>query len=675
MLNWGVLSTGRIASTFTKGLLASQTGKLVAVASRTQAEADKFGIEKHGDFLKNVAGVTRYGSYEAMLADKNVQAVYIATPHPMHATWAIRAAEAGKHVLCEKPIGLNHAEAMTIFEAARAHGVFAMEAYMYRCHPMMAKIVELVKSGAIGQVRAIQATFAFNAGANWTGRLLANELAGGGILDVGGYPMSFARAVAGAALGLDGPAEPADLKAVGQLTQTGVDGYTAAVVKFNSPWGGIVANLATGVQVNMDNTCRVYGVDGHIIFDRWVPGEKDNKVILVKGKDRQEIVCDGEPGHTAYTMEADTLARGVAAGEKQAKFPAMSWGDTLGNMKALDAWRAQIGLTYESEKPAKQMMPINGRPLAVAAGALMKYGKIEGVSKPISRLIMGVDNQTIDRFPHATAMFDDYFSRGGNAFDSAFIYGGGGCEKALGQWVKNRNVREKVVILDKGVHTPHCDPQSLTSQLLISLERLQTSYLDIYVMHRDNPEVPVGEFVEVLNEHVKAGRIHAFGGSNWTKERVDAFIAYAKAHNLRPMAATSNNLALAVMVDAVWAGCLTANSPEYLAWHEKLQMPILPWSSQARGFFVVGDPAYKEDRDLARCWYSADNFERLKRAKELAAKKGFTPIQIALAWVLNQPFPTFALIGPRQIEETRTSFEALRVELTPAEVKWLNLQA
>jgi aryl-alcohol dehydrogenase-like predicted oxidoreductase len=156
---------------------------------------------------------------------------------------------------------------------------------------------------------------------------------------------------------------------------------------------------------------------------------------------------------------------------------------------------------------------------------------------------------------------------------------------------------------------------------------------------------------------------------------MDEFNACAKRKGVRGMVAMSNNLALAVMIDAVWAGCLTANQPDYLAWHEKQQMPILAWSSQARGFFVAGDPANMADQEMVRCWYSPENFERLKRAKELAAKKGCTPIQLALAWVLNQPFPTFPLIGPRVIEETRTSCEALKVSLSPAEVKYLNLQS
>src|SRR5690242_1678163 len=115
---------------------------------------------------------------------------------------------------------------------------------------------------------------------------------------------------------------------------------------------------------------------------------------------------------------------------------------------------------------------------------------------------MGVDNQP--NYPHATVMFDDFFARGGNAFDTAHIYAGGRHEQLLGQWVKARGLREQVSIIAKGAHTPYCDPRSITTQLRISLERLQTDYADLYLMHRDNPEIPVGEFVDVLNEHLKA---------------------------------------------------------------------------------------------------------------------------------------------------------------------------
>src|SRR5262245_34718066 len=136
-LNWGILGTGAIARKFARALVPSRTGRLLAVASRQQAPADAFAR----DF-----GITRaHGTYQALLDDKDVDAVYISTPHPFHAEWAICAARAKKHILCEKPIAMNHAEAMAIIEAARENGVFLMEAFMYRCHPQTQKLMELLR--------------------------------------------------------------------------------------------------------------------------------------------------------------------------------------------------------------------------------------------------------------------------------------------------------------------------------------------------------------------------------------------------------------------------------------------------------------------------------------------------------------------------------------------------
>jgi aryl-alcohol dehydrogenase-like predicted oxidoreductase len=237
-------------------------------------------------------------------------------------------------------------------------------------------------------------------------------------------------------------------------------------------------------------------------------------------------------------------------------------------------------------------------------------------------------------------------------------------------------LREQVVIITKGAHTPDCNPQALTRQLKQSLERQQIDYTDIYVMHRDNPEIPVGEFVDVLNEHVRAGRIRIFGGSNWALKRIEEANAYARQKGLQGFSVVSNNFSLARMVDPVWAGCIAASDAESRAWLTKTQMPLLPWSSQARGFFTDRvAPDNLSDKEMVRCWYSEDNWKRRERACEMAAKRNVLPINIALAYVLCQPFPTFPLIGPRNVIETRTSLRAMEIKLTPEELKWLNLES
>jgi predicted dehydrogenase/diketogulonate reductase-like aldo/keto reductase len=659
VLNWGILATGRIAGIFATGVARSGSGRLVAVGSR--------GIESAARFAAEFKVPRAQGSYEALLADPEVQAVYIATPHPQHVEWVIKAAEAGKHVLCEKPIGLNHADAMVAAEACRRNGVLLMEAFMYRCHPQTAKIVELVKTGALGKVGVIQATFGFNAGLNAESRLWANRLGGGGILDVGCYATSMSRLVAGAAAGQPF-AEPVAVSGAGHLhPQTGVDVQAAATLKFAD---GIVAQVATSIGVSQQNSLRIYGTEGWLdVPSPWIPAPDGGPVTMTlhKGGGPQVITTDSPSN--LYSLEADAVAAALAAGQKSV--PQMPVADTLGNMAVLDQWRQAIGLVYESEKPAAFTRTFSGRPLARKAAPEMLYGEVEGLPLPVSRLIMGVDNQP--DMPHAAAMFDDYYERGGNTFDTAWVYGSGSMEKLLGQWIRNRGVRNDVLVIAKGAHTPCCTPEWLTTQLNESLERLQTDRADLYFMHRDNPEVPVGEFVDVLNEHVRAGRIRVFGGSNWSLDRVSAANRYAKRKGLQGFGAVSNNFSLARMIEAPWAGCVSSSDPESRRWFKRTGIPLFAWSSQAAGFFTARfDKGPDSEPWYVRSWYSEDNWKRRERAYQLAAKKGVAPTNIAAAYVLSQPFRTFALFGPRQLSETAVGIEALKLTLTPREIRWLD---
>jgi aryl-alcohol dehydrogenase-like predicted oxidoreductase/predicted dehydrogenase len=660
-LRWGIIGAGNIAKAFATALPHSRTGVLSAVGSRDAEKARTFSAQFGGGHFR--------GTYQEVLDRPDVDAVYIATPHPMHAEWAIRAAEAGKHILCEKPMTLNAGEAMAVIEAARRADVFLMEAFMYRCHPLIAKLVELLRTKVIGEVGVVKATFSFHAGYNPQGRLFADALGGGGILDVGCYTTtSLVRLVAGVAAGKD-VAEPLDLKGFGHLSPTGADAWAVADMKFP---GDILAQCATGVQLTQDNDVHIYGSEGSIFMPYpWIPAREGGAcrifVKLDKEKERREIVV--ETKDYLYGIEADVVADNLAA--RQAPFPAMSWADTLGNIQTLDRWRAAIGVVYEGEKPAN-VPTVSRRPLAVRAGAAMPTGKIAGFDQPVSRLGFGAmisHSQTL-----ASALYDYFFECGGNFFDTAHIYGGGTCERLLGQWIRTRGIRSRLVILGKGGHTPFCNPADITRQLNESLERMGTDYVDIYMMHRDNLDVPVGEFIDVLNEHRTAGRMRAFGGSNWTAERIDAANAYAAAHGLVGFSAFSNNFSLARMVQPPWENCLSSSTPPWREWLAARKLPVVAWSSQAQGFFARGNPADTSNRDLVRCWYSDDNFQRLARARELAGKLGVTPTAINLAYVLAQPFAVFPLIGPWTIEETRTSVAAVNVKLTNEQCAWLNLE-
>jgi predicted dehydrogenase/aryl-alcohol dehydrogenase-like predicted oxidoreductase len=661
-LAWGIIGTGRIAQTFAKSMPTSRTGKLVAVASRTQATADTFV----GEFPK----VRAHGSYEALLNDPEIQAVYISTPHPMHVEWAIRAARAGKHILCEKPFAMNHAEAMAAAEAARQNGVFLMEAFMYRCHPQTARAVEIVRSGRLGELRLIEAVFAFDTGAFLPeSRLFRNDLGGGAILDVGCYCMSMVRLLAGAAEGKP-CAEPIQLKAIGTLGQSGVDEQAQALLTFPK---GLQARLVTAIRLALDSCVTITGSKAVLrIPSPWFCGHPTSKIEVIENGKTEEIEI--APEAPLYSLEIDTVGRYFSAGEA----PCMPIDDTLGNMAALDRWRNEIGLVYETEKletprpglPSLRKTPARPIPNLRAA--------IPGLDpkKPVSRMVLGTMLEGAGVLaPHGFALFDYFFEHGGNIFDTAYGYGAGAGECTLGEWMRQRGVRNEITVLVKGAHTPCCDPINLRCQFLESLDRLQTGYADIYMLHRDNLEIPVGEFVDVLNEQVRAGRLGIFGGSNWSLERIDEANEYARQKGLQGFGAVSNQFSLARMVKPVWPDCLSASDPTSRAWHAKTGIPLFAWSSQARGFFIRGARDYLADRELVDCWYSEDNFERLARVQELAREKKTEPVHIAAAYVLHQPFPVFALVGPRKLSELASSFQAFDVVLSPEELAWLNLES
>lgn len=659
-IRWGIIGPGTIARTFADGIAHSRTGKLVAIATRNP--------EKPG-LAENFPGARIVKGYGALLGDSEIDAVYIAVPHTGHAEWAIKAIRAGKHVLVEKPIALTAYDADAIYHEAKKAGVFAGEAFMYRVHPQTAKIVELVKSGAIGALRIIRTSFGFNMGTfRPEHRLFANETAGGGILDVGGYPVSMARLIAGAAEGKPF-LEPEKVAGVGHLGQSGVDEWASAVLQFP---GGVIAEVSCSIMANQDNTLRIIGSEGRIeVKDFWfASGHKGGvgKIELFKGNEQQTI--EVKEDRWLYSFEVDAAGDAIRAGQQEFSSPGMGWADSVGNLRVLDQWRASIGLEYSVEKAAKRVNNLAGD--KVALGNSIPKRAIPGISKPASVVTLGFE--FFPNFAAASLTLDAFYEAGGNVFDTAFVYGGGKTESIFGDWHTSRNVnREEIVLIGKGAHSPLVYPDVIAKQLDQSLNRLKTDYVDIYFMHRDNTDVPVGEFVDAMDAEVKRGRIRGiFGGSNWTRERMDEAAAYAAKNGKLAPAALSNNYSLAEMLDPIWAGCVTSSTDEWKTWLNERQVPNFAWSSQGRGFFTDRAGRDKQDdEEIVRCWYSDRNFVRRDRAIELAAKLGRSPIHIALAYVIAQPFPVIPLIGPRTIAELEDSLSALDIKLTPEQVKWL----
>ena len=320
---------------------------------------------------------------------------------------------------------------------------------------------------------------------------------------------------------------------------------------------------------------------------------------------------------------------------------------------------------------------------------MMEYGSIPGIDKPISRLVQGTIPLRSKWLEESFTLLDGVYEQGGTTFDTAHGYYAGDCERVLGQWVRERGLRDKVVVIAKGAHhnqdRQRVTPFDITADLHDSLARQQRDNLDLYLLHRDDPSQPVGPIVEILNEHKRAGKINAFGGSNWSVERIKEANAYAEANGLEGFVASSPNFSLAVQAKPPWPNCVSISGPQgeaERAWYEANQMPLFPWSSLAGGFFSGrfnrnNLDSFTEPLDTlaVETYCFEDNFRRLDRVQELANEKGLSVPQIATAYVLSVPLNIFALVGCNNAAEFADNVAASNVRLTLQEIAWLELRS
>jgi predicted dehydrogenase len=320
-IRWGILAPGGICKAFANAVNAHTQSTIVATGSRSLERAQAFADEFD-------AG-TAYGSYEELVADPNVDAVYVASPHTYHRDHALLAIEAGKHVLLEKPFALNVSQAREIVDAARAKGVFCMEAMWTRHLPHVLELREVIARGDIGEVVSIQADH----GQQLTHieRLMNPELAGGSLLDLGVYPISFTHDLLGV---------PDSITSVGQLTDSGVDGQVSVILNYGSR---AQATLHTTLWAQTPTTAVIAGTEGRIEVegDFYRPSS-----FTVKRKDGTSWSFDGDFPN-GYAFEAAETANRITAGDTES--PRMTLDSTLEVMATLDEVRAQIGLAYPGE--------------------------------------------------------------------------------------------------------------------------------------------------------------------------------------------------------------------------------------------------------------------------------------------------------------------------------------
>lgn len=290
--------------------------------------------------------------------------------------------------------------------------------------------------------------------------------------------------------------------------------------------------------------------------------------------------------------------------------------------------------------------------------------KIAHLDKPMPRILCGTDFLMGQAPSQSYAAFDAYWEAGGRAFDTAHCYGMN--TNLFGAWVKAHGVAKETIFFDKGCHPygkPRVTHRDMRQDILDNHDRLGVEYTDLFVLHRDDENVPVGEIVDWLNEFKNEGLIGAFGGSNWHHRRLQAANEYAEKAGKQGMSLGNPNLSLACANEPMWAGCVTLDE-EARRWYAETNFPLFSWSSTARGYF-----AGVQDSDVERVFVNEANAARRDRAKALGEKLGVSTVQIALAWVLNQPGNVFALCGLRDKANVFENVAAAAIKLSPEQLR------
>lgn len=315
----------------------------------------------------------------------------------------------------------------------------------------------------------------------------------------------------------------------------------------------------------------------------------------------------------------------------------------------------------------------------------MLYGEVAGISQPVSRIVQGIIQVDRTNEDVGFALLDAAFEAGINCVDTARIYGD--ADAALGKWMRTRGIRDKVMVLAKCSHhnslRNRVTPYDIGTDLHDTLAAMQTDYVDLLVLHRDDPAYPVEPIVDAFNQFYREGKVRAFGGSNWTTDRLQQAYDYAIKSGQVPFAVSSPNFSLAEQVKEPWANCVSISGPSgknQRDWYSANKMPLFTWSSMAGGFWsgkfqpdnLDEFSGYFEDL-VKQCYCYPQNFQRLTRAEELAKVYGVTVPQIALSYVLHYPLNIFALVGSANKDELNANIAALHLNLTPTEMEYLDL--
>jgi len=301
----------------------------------------------------------------------------------------------------------------------------------------------------------------------------------------------------------------------------------------------------------------------------------------------------------------------------------------------------------------------------------MIYGQIKGFDKDISRVILGCSNLRTDRceFEKCLSIYETAYANGINTYDNAVIYGDS--EYVIGKWIEEKikadpNFRDKITVISKGAHynsyRRRLTPFDILSDLHESLAKSKLNYIDIYLLHRDDPDFPVGPIIEVLNRLRDEGKIRIFGVSNWTHIRIEEANNYALKHHLEPIRVSSPNFTLGKLNENFFQhdDAVLCGDNEALKWYTDTKMPVFAWASLARGFyagrFKSGNQTAPDDKFLQylyKVMANDRNFEILAGLERQATNENSTVMQVTLKELIKQPFPVYPIFSTSNVEHIK----------------------
>lgn len=310
----------------------------------------------------------------------------------------------------------------------------------------------------------------------------------------------------------------------------------------------------------------------------------------------------------------------------------------------------------------------------------MEYRTIQYVDKPVSKMIFGCANPAMIQGKRVTKLLDGALAAGINTFDTAENYGAS--EEVLGKWIKKRKNRDNVVIITKGCHPhgePRVTPEALRHDLEQSFHRLKTDYIDIYMLHRDDPNADLKAILQVLDEYHKAGKIGAYGGSNWTHQRIEEINKYAAEGGYTPFSVSSPNFGPARQVDDPWGGgCVSisgSNQVDARSWYQLNSIPVFAYSCLGRGMFSgkvktsdLETTKEKLDKFAIRGYWCEENIRRLAEIEKIAENKGCSVAQVTLAWIMQQPFDVFPIVTISDAKRIAENVKAVDIKLSESEL-------